>query len=61
LISINNFSLFKKGRAICDLSGLVRMQGFGETNDILRLHANDAAARAVNVRYEKKRDRRNKR
>ena len=48
-------------RAICDLSGLVRMQGFLETYDVLRIHANDAAARAVNVRYEKKRDGHNKR
>ena len=32
------------------------MQGFLKTYDVARMHANDAAARAVNVRYEKKRD-----
>jgi len=31
------------------------MQGFGETYEVLRIHANEAAARAINVCYERKR------
>ena len=44
-----------------NLFGLVCLQGFLETYDILRIYANDAAARTIDIRYEKKRDGHNKR
>ena len=35
---------------------LLRVQGFSEALEILGLYANDSAARAIYIRYEKERD-----
>ena len=38
------------------LVALLRVQGFSEALEILGLYANDSAARAIYIRYEKERD-----
>ena len=35
---------------------IARVQGLSEACQIFRVHANDAATRAVNVRYQRERD-----
>lgn len=49
------------GKSADEVLRLVRMQGLSEAYEILRAHANDASAGAVNIRDECERDRQNER
>ena len=52
--------IVRKGGRMAFASKLARRQRLSETYQILRSHANNASAWAVNFRYKKERDRRHK-